>query len=80
MTSPDHEPIDEELWRNRDYWKHKVNEELRDHEERIRHIEREVRDNTLIVSSARWAAMIVAGSSITLLLTFFVERFGLLPQ
>jgi len=65
---------DERQYRDRSYWQHRVDKDLEDHEERIRAIERAVQDNTTIVSAARWVAIIVGGSTLSLIATIIIEK------
>lgn len=67
---------EQERFRDRSYWQQHVDSDLSDHEDRIRTLEREVRDNTIIVSSARWVAVIVGGSVLTMIATFIFERLA----
>jgi hypothetical protein len=57
-----------------DYWRQTVIERLQDHEQRIRTLEREVRDNTIVVRSARWVAVVVGGSALTMIATIIFEK------
>lgn len=57
-----------------DYWRQTVIERLHDHEQRLRVLEREVRDNTIVVRSARWVAVVVGGSALTMIATLIFEK------
>jgi hypothetical protein len=57
-----------------DYFRQAIQERLQDHEQRIRTLEREVRDNTIVVRSARWVAVVVGGSALTMMATMAFER------
>lgn len=59
-----------------DFFRTTIGEKLTDHEARIRQLEREVRDNTIVVRSARWVAIVIGGSVLTMLVTLVVEGFG----
>ena len=59
-----------------DYFRQTVVERLADHEARLRTLEREVRDNTIVVRSARWVAVVIGGSVLTMLATLAFERLG----
>ncbi|MEA3641299.1 MAG: hypothetical protein VBE63_15345 [Lamprobacter sp.] len=57
-----------------DYFRQTVQERLQDHEQRLRLLEREVRDNTIVVRSARWVAVVVGGSALTMIATLIFEK------
>lgn len=59
-----------------DYFRQTICTRLDDHEARVRQLEREVRDNTIVVRSARWVAVVIGGSVLTMLVTLALERFG----
>lgn len=59
-----------------DYFRQTICGRLDDHEARLRELEREVRDNTIVVRSARWVAVVVGGSVLTVLVTFALQQFG----
>jgi hypothetical protein len=59
-----------------DYFRQTICARLDDHESRLRALEREVRDNTIVVRSARWAAVVIGGSVLTMLATLAFERMG----
>ena len=61
---------------NDEYWRQTVIERLQDHEQRLRTLEREVRDNTIVVRSARWVAVVVGGSALTMMATMVFERIA----
>ena len=57
-----------------DYFRQSIQDRLQDHEQRLRTLEREVRDNTIVVRSARWVAVVVGGSALTMMVAMAFER------